>query len=364
MKSSRLLLAALLAAGALPAAYRLALPGYRYHFPRDHFNHPEFQTEWWYYTGNLVSSNGRRFGFELTFFRHGVSRQPQPAPWGVNDGYLAHLALSDLDGGPFYYTERLNRPGPGFAGADLATGRIWNGNWQSTWRLGALPAGVFTDQLLRAVAPDFSLDLHALSHKPPVIHGLNGVSQKAQQPGRASHYISFTRLETTGAIVLKGVRCEVSGAAWMDHEFFTHQLEEDQIGWDWFSIQLDNGSDLMLFRIRHRDGSVDPFSSGTYVDPSGAAHHLTRADFSLIPGNAPQDFWTSPATGARYPIAWTIDVLPLHLTLTATTPLASQELTGSTAASPSYWEGAILLRGSASGKGYLEMTGYERAVRF
>jgi predicted secreted hydrolase len=348
MKSS-LLLATLL------AAWRLAVPGYQYEFPRDHFSHPDFQTEWWYYTGNLVSPEGRHFGFELTFFREGVTQEPQPRPWGVNDVYLAHLAVSDLDGGRFYHTERLNRAGPGFAGADLASGRIWNGNWQSTWRLADLPNGVFTDQELEAVADAFSFDLHVLSRKPPVIHGVNGVSQKAQGVGRASHYISFTRLETTGSITLNRTRFKVTGTSWMDHEFFTHQLEADQTGWDWFSIQLDNGADLMLFRIRRRDGAADPYSSGTYVEPNGTAHHLSRGDFTLIP---------APTAGSRYPLAWTIEVPPLHLTLHASTPLPTQEFTAETASSPSYWEGAIRLSGTQTGVGYLEMTGYEKAVRF
>ncbi len=348
MKSS-LLLATLL------AAYRLAVPGYHYEFPRDHFNHPDFQTEWWYYTGNLVSAQGRHFGFELTFFRQGVSQAPQPEPWGVNDVYLAHLALSDLDGGRFYHTERLNRPGPGFAGADLASGRIWNGNWQSRWRLASLPDGVFTDQQLQAVTETFSLDLHVVSQKPPVIHGVNGVSQKAQGAGRASYYISFTRLKTDGTITLNGTRFEVTGTSWMDHEFFTHQLEPDQTGWDWFSIQLDNGSELMLYRIRRRDGSADPYSSGTYVEPNGRAHHLSRADFTLTP---------HATAGSRYPLAWTIEVPSLPLTLEATTPLRTQEFTGETPASPTYWEGAIRLSGTQTGVGYLEMTGYEKAVRF
>jgi predicted secreted hydrolase len=348
MKSS-LLLATLL------AAWRLAVPGYQYEFPRDHFSHPDFQTEWWYYTGNLVSPEGRHFGFELTFFREGVTQEPQPRPWGVNDVYLAHLAVSDLDGARFYHTERLNRAGPGFAGADLASGRIWNGNWQSTWRLADLPNGVFTDQELEAVADAFSFDLHVLSRKPPVIHGVNGVSQKAQGVGRASHYISFTRLETTGSITLNRTRFKVTGTSWMDHEFFTHQLEADQTGWDWFSIQLDNGADLMLFRIRRRDGAADPYSSGTYVEPNGTAHHLSRGDFTLIP---------APTAGSRYPLAWTIEVPPLHLTLHATTPLPTQEFTAESASSPSYWEGAIRLSGTQTGVGYLEMTGYEKAVRF
>ena len=367
MKSNLARAAAVLIASALFAAggYRLALPGYRFEFPRDHFNHPDFQTEWWYYTGNLLASDGHRFGFELTFFRQGASRAPQSgSPWNLDELYLAHLALSDISGRRFYHLSRLNRTGPGFAGADESSGRVWNGNWQAQWLLPP-PKPFFTSQRLTAVSPDFSIGLDVRSAKPPVIHGRDGVSQKADGPGHASHYISFTRLDTAGSIDLHGKRYAVAGTSWMDHEFFTHQLQDSQTGWDWFSLQLDGGSELMLFRIRHKDGGADPHSAGTYIDPQGRALPLSHGDFALIPGRV----WVSAETKAPYPVAWTIHILPLHLELEATTPLDSQELAASDSAAPSYWEGAIDLRGSRDGKpargvGYLEMTGYGRAVKF
>src|SRR5258708_8661732 len=224
--------AALLLLQPLAAQYRTALPGYRYEFPRDHFNHPDFQTEWWYYTGNLKSADGHRFGFELTFFRQAGSRDPKKVTaWEVKYLYLAHLALSDLDGGKFYHAERTNRSGPGIAAVNQSLGRIWNGNCQIQWR--------GNDQQLNAVDDRFQLHLTLHPEKAPVIHGENGVSQKAEGPGHASHYISLTRLATSGAIDLGNKKMEVNGSAWMDHEFFTHQLEADQIGWDWLSLQLD-----------------------------------------------------------------------------------------------------------------------------
>ena len=244
MKSSALAWLLLIAA-VYPAValYKVALPGYHYEFPRDYFNHPEFQTEWWYYTGNLTASDGHRFGFELTFFREGVGRDPQTqGTWDIRDLYLAHLALSDLDGNAFYHRERTNRAGPGIAGIDESRKLIWNGNWKVTWK--------GTDQELEAMDEQFSLSLNLHSEKPPVIHGENGVSQKAEGPGHASHYISLTRLQTGGALQLNGKSYTVSGVAWMDHEFFTHQLEPDQIGWDWFSVLLNDNSELMLFGIR------------------------------------------------------------------------------------------------------------------
>jgi predicted secreted hydrolase len=366
MLATAMALAGLNAApGDGPAEYRTAVPGYRYEFPRDHFTHPEFQTEWWYYTGNVRGAQGEHFGYELTFFRQGMGRGASgKPPWGVPDLYLAHLALSDIGGQRFYHTERLNRPGPGFAGADLNSAAIWNGNWQTVWDLPP-PPGLSTRQRLSAIAEAFSLDLRLDSAKPPVIHGENGVSQKAAGRGRASYYISFTRLRTSGAIELAGRRYQVEGASWMDHEFFTEQLDASQTGWDWFSIQFEDGSELMLFRIRHADGSIDPYSAGTYVDAGGRARHLGRSEFTLEPGAT----WASAQSGARYPVAWTIRVPPLAIAASVTTPLASQELTSENPASPSYWEGAIDIRGtkagaSAAGSGYLEMTGYDRAVRF
>ncbi len=350
--------AALLLMQLLSAQYRTALPGYRYEFPRDHFNHPDFQTEWWYYTGNLKSVDGRRFGFELAFFRQAVSRErAKVSAWDVQDLYLAHLALSDLDGGKFYHAERINRSGPGIAAVSESLGRIWNGNWQIQWR--------GSDQELETVDERFQLHLSLQPEKPPVIHGESGVSQKAEGPGRASHYISLTRLATSGAIGLGNKKMEVSGTSWMDHEFFTHQLETGQTGWDWLSLQLADNTELMLFHIRRKDGSIDPYSAGTYADANGKTTHLRSGDFALQPAG---ETWTSPLTSARYPVRWKIAIPKLKIELEAKTLLASQELTGKTALAPNYWEGAISLTGrrgqqSLSGVGYLEMTGYDRPVQ-
>ena len=339
------------------AQYRAALPGYRYAFPRDHFDHPDFQTEWWYYTGNVRTSDGRRFGFELTFFRQGVDREDTKTnPWDVRDLYLAHLALSDLDGGQFFHAERSNRAGPGIAGVSEKDRRIWNGNWQIFWQ--------GETQNLQAFDDRFALHFSLQSAKPPVIHGQNGVSQKAEGPGHASHYISLTRLVTSGEIELLGRRFQVAGVAWMDHEFFTHQLEPNQIGWDWMSIQFEDNTELMLFRIRRKDGSIDPYSSGTFVDANGAATYLLQSDFVLRPAGTA---WTSPETHATYPIEWKVSVPKLNLELQAATSLPSQELTALSKIAPSYWEGAIALTGHSGpamvrAVGYLEMTGYDHPL--
>jgi predicted secreted hydrolase len=341
---------------ATDATYSIALPGYRYEFPRDHFDHPDYQTEWWYYTGNVTAADGHRFGFEMTFFREGVNHDAaKTSPWDVRDLYLAHLALSDLDGGHFYHAERTNRAGPGIAGASAGERRIWNGNWQVLWN-GDL-------QTLKAVDPRFELEFKLHSEKPPVIQGENGVSQKAAGAGHASHYISLTRLATSGSITMNGRTLQVTGLAWMDHEFFTHQLEKDQVGWDWFSVQLNDNTELMLFRIRRKDGSVDPFSAATFIDARGQSTHLRSSEFSLQPES---NTWSSPATKATYPVRWKIAVPKLSLELELKTPLQTQELTSAAGTlTPSYWEGAVTYEGTRAGAkiggvGYLEMTGYDR----
>jgi predicted secreted hydrolase len=344
----------------LPAAfaqYKTALPGYHYEFPKDHFSHPDFQTEWWYFTGNVTAEDGHRFGFELTFFRDGVNPERKDhETWDIRDLYLAHLALSDIDDGQFYHTERINRAGPGIASINEAKQRIWNGNWKVSWN--------GSDQQLQAIDEHFALSLLLHSDKPPVIHGENGVSQKAEGLGRASHYISLTRLKTAGSIELEGRRYEVSGVSWMDHEFFTHQLDANQAGWDWLSIQLGDNTEVMLYRIRRKDGTVDSFSSGTFVDADGRSTYLHAVDFTLVPDG---EYWRSPVTGAEYPIQWKISIPKLGVELEARTPLKSQEFSGHTKVAPNYWEGAIDLAGhrgpvNLHGVGYLEMTGYDRPI--
>ncbi len=239
----------------------------------------------------------------------------------LNDVWMAHLALSDIDGGQFLHTERFNRTGPDMAGADLKRARVWNGNWQVQWTFDpSIPGG--STQKFQAVADRFSLELSLKAEKPPVINGRDGVSQKAEGAGKASHYISFTRLGTTGTIVLDGKRFSVEGTSWMDHEFFSHQLGANQSGWDWFSLQLQDRSELMLFRLRRSDGAIDPYSAGTFVDSQGHSRHLAAGDFTLTPGKT----WTSAATGGRYPVEWTIVVPSLGFKAAVRTPLARQEI--------------------------------------
>jgi predicted secreted hydrolase len=319
--------------------YREALPGYHYQFPRDHFEHEDFRTEWWYYTGNVTGPRGERFGFELVFFRQGrrneAGQSASKSAWAAENLYLAHAALTDAKGKRFWFEERLNRQGPGVAGASFDRRRVWNGNWSMGWN--------GEDQTLDAITSHFRFHLRLKPARPFVIHGIDGVSQKAEAPGKASHYVSFPLLDVSGNIN----SIAVTGQAWMDHEWFTTQLAADQIGWDWFSVQLDNRTELMLFQLRRKDGSIDPHSSGTFVDATGAARHLGREEFTL----QPVSYWR------KYPVAWRLRVPSLNIDITCRPVMPDQVLRG-------YWEGAVNYDGTHRGVGYLEMTGYEGPVRF
>lgn len=325
--------------------YREALPGYVYSFPADHFSHSDFRTEWWYYTGNLTDANGKRFGFELVFFRQGTNRdnKQNPSVWRPDDVHLAHAALTDIDGKRFHYLERTNRAGPGIAGASLARAEVWNGNWAAKW--------TGEKQHLSALTEDFQFDLRAEPLKPLVIHGLGGVSQKADGEGHASHYVSFPRLGVKGTVKIGGEDHAVRGVAWMDHEWFTEQLDPSETGWDWFSVQLEDKTEFMLFELRKKDGTIDSHSSGTYIDASGKARHLAVSDFTL----RPIAYWN------KYPVKWRIEIPAIRVSLDCEAALQNQELktTGT-----NYWEGAVTYSGSRRGVGYLEMTGYYKPVNF
>jgi predicted secreted hydrolase len=348
-----LLLMLFLIASSGAQDYKVALPGYHYQFPHDHFDHPDYQTEWWYYTGNVKAPDGHRFGFELTFFRQGVSHDTNHSQWYIHDLYMAHLALSDLTGRQFYHAERINRAGPGLAGVNEQSGLIWNGNWQVQLN----DAG----HRLRGVDEKFAIQLNLKPEKPPVIHGRNGISQKAEGVGHASHYISFTRLLTSGSIDLNSTAYRVDGISWMDHEFFTESMDSSESGWDWLSLQLDDKTELMLYRLRHKDGSVDPHSSGSYIDAHGTSTFLASKDFTMTSGS---EIWASTQSQGRYPVQWHVSVPSLGLQIEVATPVPSQELSGTIG--PSYWEGAIDITGLRAGSplhgvGYLEMTGYGAA---
>ncbi len=333
--------------------WREASAGYQFRFPRDHASHPEYRLEWWYYTGNLEADDGKRFGYQLTFFRIGVDPDPDnPSRWAVRDLYLAHFAVTDISGGKFIFADRLNRAGVGWAGASTDTYRVWNEDWSA--RL--VGDGM---HLLHASHGGIILDLQLTGFKPPVIHGARGISQKGSQPGNASHYYSMTRMPTQGTLRLGGRDTRVRGLSWMDHEFGTSFLEPQQLGWDWFSIQLDDGTDLMLFQLRRTDGSRDVHSSGTLVDAAGRPVGIRTGDFDLQPGRR----WRSSSSGATYPVHWRVTLPSCGIDLNVDAALDDQELRTTESMGITYWEGAIEVTGvregrPARGRGYLEMTGY------
>lgn len=355
MTSSRVIGLALLAAAGMAAEaadpWKQASRDYVVRLPVDHASHPAYRIEWWYYTGNVETDRGRRFGYQVTFFRIGVDRTPaNPSAWTVRDLLMAHVAVTDVQGGRHLFAERLSRAGLGWAGASERDLRVWNEDWEARLEFGR--------HRLQARDPRFAIDVLLAEDRPPVLHGERGYSQKGSTAGNATHYYSLTRMPTEGYITLEGERHTVTGHSWMDHEFGTSFLEPAQQGWDWFSLQLADGSDLMVFQLRRADGSVDPQSSGTLVRPGRPARRLTARDFSLTPGRR----WTSEATGGRYPVAWAIRVPAEGLDLRVRPAVEAQELVGPRSG-VSYWEGAIAVEGTRggaplSGRGYLEMTGY------
>jgi predicted secreted hydrolase len=330
----------------------VAEAGYRYEFPRDHFSHPCFRTEWWYFTGNLATAEGHRFGFQLTFFREAVDNPyPNPSRWRVDDLYLAHFAITAITGEEFFYTQRISRAGIALAGADAGTGRIWNGPWSAE-----VKGDVWT---LQASEGANAIQLEMTSRKPPVIQGTNGISRKADGQGNASHYYSLTRLETAGRLRFGGNNFEVSGWSWMDHEFSTSQLQPEQVGWDWVSLQMDDGTEWMMFDLRRNDGVRDAHSAGSLVDPQGRVTRLAAGDFEMIP----LERWNSPISGAAYPVSWRIRVPEKRLDLEVVAAVREQELITEETTRVTYWEGSVNAVGTREGKavagrGYLEMTGY------
>jgi predicted secreted hydrolase len=337
----------------LAATFRPATPGYEFSFPRDHGSHPAYQTEWWYYTGHLRTDSGRRYGFEVTFFRVAVKPGDKQNEWDLRHIMPAHFAITDVDGKAFRYYEKLNR-GSKFT-ANAAEGKL--DVFNEGWRAITNPDGSW--RLIAGEGKD-SIDLTLRSRKPPAIHGENGVSVKAPERGYASHYYSMTRLEASGTV--NGSKC--TGQAWMDHEFGSSALRENQQGWDWFSIQLDNDSELMLYIIRKTDGTPDVTSSGSLIDSDGRVIHLRREQMRITPTGR----WKSPKSGATYPSGWRVDVPSFGVALTVTPLLRDQELVTRGSTQVTYWEGAVAVSGSfggvaVRGDGYVEMTGYDKAFR-
>lgn len=332
------------------------------HFPRDHGSHPEYQIEWWYYTGNLHTDDGKAFGYQLTFFRFALTPQmpERTSHFATNQVYMAHFAVTDASNGEYFCFERRSRGAGGLAGATgEPTYKVWLEDWSATetepdvMRL-HVPS---TSDLVEA-EPKIGLSLNLRQTRPPILHGDRGLSQKGPELGNATYYYSLVGMETAGEITVNGKTVAVRGISWMDHEFGTSFLGEGFVGWDWFSLQLDDGTTLMLYCLRRSDQSCDPETfEGTLVSPDGRRLHIGTKDFTLIPTRQ----WTSPESGATYPSGWDITFPELKIALQVEPLIPNQEFR----ASFTYWEGAVRVRGqidgaAVSGHGYVELTGYDR----
>jgi predicted secreted hydrolase len=349
--------ASLSLAGALRGGddrgYAKALEPREFHFPADHGPHPEFRTEWWYYTGNLATAAGRRFGFQLTFFRSALAPgMPERASaWATRQAWLAHFTVTDAEGKQFHSFERWGRGAVGLAGAQGAPFKVWVKDWT------AEGAPVFPMHL-KAAEGDVAIDLLLQEGKPPVLQGDRGLSRKGAEPGNASYYYSLPRMPAAGSVRAGGESFAVSGDVWMDREWSTSSLGAGHVGWDWFALQLADGSDLMLYRLRRQDRSVDPASSGTAIAADGTSRPLALADFQVEGSGT----WRSPRSHASYPERWRVRVPAEDLDLEVHPLLADQELD----VSIRYWEGAVEVTGTrrgrpVGGRGYVELTGYAEA---
>ncbi len=334
-------------------------------FPRDHGQHPAYLLEWWYYTGIVENNRGRRFGFQLTFFRKGLAPfHRRRSAWAVRSLYLAHAALSDLQAGRHLQAGLVGRDSLGLSGARPDR----HGVWLSPWRADPLPDDPHGVRLT-AGAEDFAFDLTLRAAEPPILHGENGLDRKGDRPGQASWYYSLPRLRTEGFITVGGKRHRVRGTTWMDHEFGTNQLGERQVGWDWFAIRLDGGEALMLYRLRLADGRSDPISGGSLIPLGGGSTrlHLGREGpqgARLMPGRR----WRSPETGGDYPVEWRIELPGLRLRLKVAPAFDDQELRPGPGIPFPYWEGVITVSGTRGGRpvkgqGYMELTGYAGNLR-
>ncbi len=318
-----------------------------FRFPRDHGAHPEFAMEWWYFTGNLHTDAGRRFGYQLTLFRVGLEPGPPVADsdWRANQVYMGHLAISDVAHRRHHARERFARAAAGLAGATVPPLKIWLGPWS----IRGGTSGLFPIEI-EAAAPEMALRLSLQAgDKVTVLQGEAGLSRKGPGPGNASYYYSHTRLPTDGEIRVGQQRFEVSGNSWFDREWSSSALAADQAGWDWFALQLDDGSDLMFYRMRDNRGSAQPFSSGSLVDPAGRVTRLSLEEVEIRPTR----YWKSQQ-GTRYPVAWHMRIPSQDLDLRIEAVFDDQEM----ALTVTYWEGAVNISGNRNGVGYMELSGY------
>jgi predicted secreted hydrolase len=329
------------------AGFARALETRQFVFPRDHGAHPDFATEWWYFTGNLRDAEDRPFGYQLTLFRIGLKpgEPVNDSDWRSNQLYMGHFAISDIEDQRHYSGERFSRAAAGLAGATASPLNVWLGPWS----IRGSDTALFPLQIEASTADmGISLSLRSGS-KAMVLQGDNGLSRKGAMPGNASYYYSYTRLPTSGEIRFEGQRLKVTGDSWFDREWSSSALAPDQAGWDWFALQLDDGQDLMYYRMRGKDGRAQPFSNGVLVKPDGRVIPLSPEQVELKPIRS----WRSDE-GTNYPVAWALAVPDHALDLRIEAAIDDQEMD----LTVRYWEGAVTVEGSQQGVGYLELSGY------
>lgn len=336
-----------------PSTFQQAIQPRQWAFPRDHGRHDGFKTEWWYFTGNLADDAGREFGYQLTFFRTSLvpSAQSRPSAWAMHDLYFAHAAVSDAAGKKFVFADHLSRNRVGLADSSDQTLNVRLLDWTATLKDNQIS--------LAASEPRFAIDLSAAVEQEPALQGPGGVNAKGKAPGQASYYYSITRLKTSGFITLDGTRFHVTGNTWMDHEFSSNALSSTQVGWDWMGLRLADGNDLMIYRLRNREGHSD-YLSGTLIQPGKPPIYLTAEQITLNPSSP----WTSATTGAVYPQVWDMEVKG-YRSMKVRSLFPGQELNTTNSTKVDYFEGAAEILDAAGkriGAGYLEMTGYGKSL--
>ncbi len=347
---------------ATPATgpWQRAIGPWVWSFPRDHGAHPNFKTEWWYFTGNLKDNAGRPFGYQLTLFRQGIQFKPAQtaSQWAVRDVYFGHFTISDIAADQFHVAEKVSRGALGEAKA--ATGRmdVALGPWTIQQQ------GAPENYHLTARDADIAIDFDEHPLKPLILEGVAGLSQKADGVGEASYYYSYPRLATSGRLRVGEKSFDITGQSWFDHEFSTSSLGKDQVGWDWFCLQLDDNEEIMLYAMRDKSGAMDPNSEGTWVKADGTTERLVPGSFSIEKKGA----WQSPHSGATYPSGWHIIVPGHRADLTVTPAMSDQELDLTKMGALDYWEGACAIEGRVAGApvkgvGYTELTGYSGALQ-
>jgi predicted secreted hydrolase len=348
-------------------AWKYAEPELIWSFPMDHWSHAGYKTEWWYFTGQLadVTDSNRRFGYQFTFFRVGILPESLAinSAWAVTDLVMGHAAITDISSGEHRFSELVYRAN-GLLGAFPPVGDslvAWSraptgtdGFWKLRWS-GDGFAFQATDDWA-----GMTLELETQQVKSLLFQGPNGYSRKGEGPTAASLYYTLPRLATTGTVSIDGNDFSVTGESWMDKEFGSNQLAEGQVGWDWFSLRLDDGRDLMLYILRDGEGEVD-YARGTLNSPLAAARYLSGDEFQI----RALDSWLSQETGAEYPIEWRIDVPAEDISFTVSAEVPNQENVSRLVPNLFYWEGSVVvtdLNGVRLGQGYVELTGYGSAV--